>query len=239
MAGVGGNIVAPTRSRRRAVVLCSGDWKQGKTHFALTAAKLGMLRFQSLDLGTEGVIERFIDDIRNIMLAEYSLTVQPGQATADVIAVEADKIWQHFCRDYYEALHDPECRTIVWDTESEVWELIRLARLGELNPKTGRDRGNVWGPVNAEMLGLIRAALATDKNLIMLEKVKDQYKDDKKTGRRERKGFGDAAYQAQVVCIARRDAVEGFVLDITDCRGNPELAGITIPNDFETLLSML
>lgn len=218
-------------------MLCAGDWKQGKTHFAFSAHRLGPMRFQSLDLGTEGVIERFPP--QNIQLAEYSLTVQPGQASEDDVAHAADAVWGKFCSDYYEALNDKECKTIVWDTESEAWELLRLARFGVLNPKTGRDRGNVWGPVNAEMLGLIRAALATDKNFIMLEKVKDSYKDDKKTGKRERKGFGDAAFQAQVVMTARRDPVEGFQLDVTDCRGNPDLVGISLPNDFETLLSML
>lgn len=221
---------------RRAIVLVCGDWKQGKTHFALTAPALNF--FQSLDQGTEGVIEKFPP--AGIRLAEYGLTVQPGQGSEDDIAHAADKVWQKFISDYYQALNDPACRTITWDTESEVWELLRLARFGVLNPKTGRDRGNVWGPVNAEMQGLIRAAMATDKNLIMLEKVKDTYKDDKKTGKRERKGFQDAAYQAQVVATARRDANGGgFVLDISDCRGVPELNGVTIPNDWDTLISVL
>jgi hypothetical protein len=120
-----------------------------------------------------------------------------------------------------------------------VWELIRLANFGELNPKTGRDRGNVWGPINAEMLGLIRAAFGTDKNFIMLEKVKDEYQNDKKTGRRERKGFSDAPYLAQLVAKAFRDGANDFKLEILDCRSNPDANGIIIPNDFNTLMEIV
>lgn len=225
---------ADPNRQRRAVVLVSGDWKQGKTHFAFTAPSINF--FQSLDMGTEGVIEKF--EPTGIRLAEYSLTVQPGQGSEQEVAVAADVVWNQFTSDFYQALNDPTCRTITWDTESEAWELLRLARFGVLNPKTGRDRGNVWGPVNAEMLGLIRAALASDKNFVMLEKVKDVYKDDKKTGKRERKGFGDAAFQAQIVATARREGAE-FFLDITDCRGVPEMNGITIPNDYGTLMEMM
>jgi hypothetical protein len=199
-----------------------------------------VIYYQSLDLGTEGVIEKFPP--QNIRLAEYQLTVQPGEADLNTVADAADKVLQRFQKDYYDALETAECRTIVWDTETEMWELLRLARFGVLNPKTGRDRGNVWGPVNAEMLGMIRSAFGTDKNFIMLEKLKDEYANDKKTGRRERKGFGDAPYLAQVVLTAWRQIEAGqtkFYATITDCRNRPELNGHTIPNDWQFLKGLM
>lgn len=201
-----------------------------------------IVAFHSLDLGTEGVIEKVKDFHRNVRLAEYALGVQPGEAKPEVIANEADEVWRAFCNDYYSALADPVIRTVVWDTESEVWELLRLARFGELNPRTGRDRGNVWGPVNAEMLSLQRAAFSTDKSLIMLQKVKDEYANDKKTGKRVPKGFGDTAFQAQVVAEAFREAgpVPGcFKILVTDCRSKPELNGMVFPNDWEMLMEMV
>lgn len=226
----------PTRTTsKRIIALISGDWKEGKTHMALGADPI--VFHQSLDLGTEGVIDKF--PAENVKLAEYQLTVQPGDASEQKVCDAADLVWTQFQRDYFDALETKECRTVVWDTESEVWELLRLARFGVLTPKTGKDRGNVWGPVNAEMLGMIRAAFGTDKNFIMLEKVKDEYANDKKTGRRERKGFGDAPYLAQLVITAYRDGANTFLARIDDCRNNPDLNGMVIPNSWEILKGLV
>jgi hypothetical protein len=222
------------------VAVISGNWKCGKTHMALNADPI--VAFQSLDLGTEGVVEKVEDAPNRVRIAEYALGVQPGEVTEDIMAREADKVWQGFVRDYHQALNDPAVRTIVWDTETEVWQLLRLARFGVLTPKTGRDRGNVWGPVNAEMLGLIRAAFSSDKSLIMLEKVKDEYKNDKKTGMKVASGFGDVPFQAQIVATAYRDGdpvPSCFKVLVTDCRSNPDLNGVTIPNDWATLMEMV
>lgn len=200
------------------------------------------MAFHSLDLGTEGVVEKIEDAGSKIRIAEYVLGVQPGEVNPDEMAREANKVWQAFTRDYYAALNDDWVNVDVWDTESEVWQLLRLARFGELNPRTGRDRGNVWGPVNAEMLGLVRAAFSSNKSLIMLEKVKDEYKNDKKTGGKVPAGFSDIPFQAQVVATAFRDeekVPDCFKLLITDCRSKPELNGIVIPNDWELLMRMV
>ena len=85
-----------------------------------------------------------------------------------------------------------------------------------------------YGPVNAEYRALIRGAYKHDKNLLLLQKMKPKYVDDKRTGDYERAGFGDTGFLVQVnaqVYRYSRDEGGEFALYIKDCRQNPDLAG--------------
>lgn len=225
----------------RLICLVYGKEKTGKNHFSFTAPP--PIYMQSLDVGNEGVIQKFHKD-KEIYVAEYGLEEMHPDDAADpnLVAEAANKVWLQFQADFYQAVEgaDKAGGTVVWDTETEVWELIRLARFGVLNPPSGANRGSVWGPVNAEMRRMIRAPYSKDSvNFIMLEKVKDEYKNDKKTGEKQRAGFGDSAFLAQVVAATTRRGDE-FGLVVTDCRDNPGMNGIEVPlNDFDMLRSMV
>lgn len=200
-------------SHDRIILSISGLEKQGKTHFALTAP--GPIAYFSTDIGDEGVVEKFIDDKEVWMMNIDKVD--------DDHAEQAPKEYARFKEGYLAMLRGKEVKTIVFDTATEIWELLRMARFGRLTQVMPYQ----YGPVNAEYRALIREAYNWDKNLILLHKMKAQYINDKRTGEWERSGFSDTGFlvqvNAQVYRYSQEDGGE-FVLWLKDCRQNPDLA---------------
>jgi hypothetical protein len=211
------------KEKRRLIMSLSGREKQGKTHFSLTAP--GPIAFFSMDLGTEGVLNKKEFRNKEIWVAEYDYHSIQGM---DPAAITAE--WERLKRDYIEVMRNPGIRAVVWDTATEVWEMIRIARFGKLT----QVKPHHYGPVNAEYRDLLRLAYAGDKNLILLHKMKAEYIEDKRTGRFERSGFSDTGFLTQANATAWRDAEGTFGITITDSRHNPSLMGEEIT---EPLLS--
>lgn len=201
-------------SAPRLIMSVAGLEKQGKTHFALTAP--GPIAMFSTDIGEEGVVEKFIDE-KEI----YLMSIDRVDEDA---AEQAPTEFERFRKAYKEMLRGKEVRTIVVDTATEIWELLRMARFGRLTQVMPYQ----YGPVNAEYRALIRDAYNYDKNLILLHKMKAQYINDKRTGEYERAGFSDTGFLVQINSqIYRYSPDDGgdFVLWVRDCRQNPDLAG--------------
>lgn len=229
--------------KKRMVVAVEGREKDGKTSFAISAP--APIAIFNLDTGLEGVIEKVAYE-KEIIQCE----VDYRDATN---ANEWVKMWEHVKKSYYNALNS-NVRTIVMDTASEMWELVRLARFGKLTQVMPHH----YGPVNTEFRDLIRAVYKTDKNLVLLHKLKEEYINDKKTGRYERAGFKDVAYQVQInLRVWRRQGEEeetgrgrknvltadiahtgNFGFTIIDCRMDASLAGMEIEEPMNTF-SML
>lgn len=214
----------------RVIMSVSGLEKQGKTHFALTAP--GPIAYVSTDIGHEGVVHKFRDKDIQILDVER---VEDDDDTA------AEKEWDKFRKGYVGAMRDKAIRSIVVDTATEIWEVLRLARFGRLTQVMPYQ----YGPVNKEYRKLIRMAYDCDKNLILLHKMKAQYINDKRTGEYERAGFGDTGFLVQVNAVVwRYSADDGgeFAITIRDCRQNPDLMGMEFEGDmcnFETISQLV
>lgn len=202
------------KSRPRMILSISGLEKQGKSHFSLTAP--GPIAFFSMDTGEEGVVEKFENKKEiNIIRIDRVDNDSPGQAP---------KEFDRFKKAYNFALKDKLIRTIIIDTATEIWEILRMARFGKLTQVMPFQ----YGPVNAEYRALIRDAYNYDKNLILLHKMKAQYINDKRTGEWERAGFSDTGFLVQVNAQIYRYAPQDggdFAIFIKDCRQNPDVAG--------------
>lgn len=236
--------------RERLIISVEGREKQGKTHFALTAP--GPICYQSIDIGTEGVIQKFPD--KKVMLANYDVEVSRKlrEAGEDAVITHIAQQWEKFVDDYYAALK-AGVRTIVWDTASEVWEFLRLARLGKLTQVMPKN----YTEVNNEFRGLLRKAYSHDSNLILLHKSKEQWEDvptdrgvkSRKTGAYERKGMNDVGFLVQAMVLCYREEVENeksgktesqFSVKILDSRHNPEANGEDLPDaDFPMIASYI
>jgi superfamily I DNA and/or RNA helicase len=148
--------------------------KTGKTHLYSTAP--GGIGVQSLDFGTEGVIDKFPDtyfDVREYNFAyDYTIKSRGDEATDQADRIKTD-YWAPFNDDAISFFGDPSIRTVVWDTASEVWEMLRLAHFGKLmqNPQMQ------YGVVNAEYKALVRMANTARKNLILIHHMNKEYKD--------------------------------------------------------------
>ena len=119
------------------------------------------------------------------------------------------------------AQKDNGIRTVVADTASEIWELLRLARFGKLSQVMPMH----YGPVNAEYKELLRKAANSDKNVILLHRMKSEYVDEKRTGKYERTGFGETGHIVQANLRCYRDSDNEWHVMVRDCRQNALLAG--------------
>ena len=223
--------VAP--ARRRLIMSLHGKVKQGKTHFALTAP--GPIAVQNLDMGLDGVVQKF-QGHKRIYVSNYE-----GIRSADLQSLDPAQVmkkmeetWIRFVDDYHWALKN--CRTVVWDTASEVWELARLTRLG----KIGNIKPHHYAMVNMEFRELIREAEAGDTNFILLHRVKKEYVNEQWSGAYERAGFGDVGSWVHLIASAERQD-DGFHLCVEACRQNPNLRGADLPELLATFpqLAML
>jgi hypothetical protein len=228
IGGVGPGVIEYKRVSqeppKRLVLSVDSPPKWGKTHFCLTAPD--PIAVHNLDLGLEGVVEAEEFKSKEIYVFDYQIPMSatlPGSEFSGM-ADAAQKVWKEYVRNFRDSLS--KMRTVVVDTGSEAWQLVRLARLGKLTSVLPVQ----YTAVNAEFRQLTQIALSQNVcNVIFTHKVKDVYKDDKKTGEVERAGFGEIEYDVQTVLKASRDyaktGVDQFGLEIAACRANLSATG--------------
>jgi hypothetical protein len=243
---------APEAVQPYHILSIEGLPKHGKTRLAASAP--GIVGFQSLDFGTDGVLQAFPDFSSRFLVAEYRVDVD---VTADALMQAMIKVkggdkealqsqayreaeeqalrvrkstWAPFVQDYESLLEDPSIRTIVWDTASEVNELVRLCHFGKLekNPKIA------YGPINAEFKGLIRKAAERRKNLVLVHHLTEIYVNEEPSGKYKLKGNG--AVEGLVhsyVRIEKKQTKGGtveFHTTVRDARFSPAAVGKTLVN---------
>jgi len=201
-------------SKPRLIMAISGLEKQGKTHFALTAP--GPIAMFSVDIGEEGVVQKFDD--KEVWVMDVA-----GVGDEDS-PDDSEKEWARFKKSFDQMLRTASVRTIILDTATEIWELLRMAKFGKLTQVMPYQ----YGPVNKIYRMMVRSAYEFDKNLILIHKLKSKYVNDKRTGEYEPAGFNDTPFLVQVNATVYRYSPEDggeFAIQIKDCRQNPDMAG--------------
>ncbi len=145
--------------RHRIIFRSFGADKTGKDHFGLTGPS--PIAIQSFDVGLEGVVEKFVRKGKDIRRTEYEFDKNDFSQDA------AKKIIERFEADYRVALK--MARTIMWDTESEFWEVARYAEFGAKS-----DRPSSYERLNAWYRDLIQEAYDANVNLQLIQKVKEK-----------------------------------------------------------------
>ena len=199
---------------RGAIVAVYGDTGTGRTRFALTAP--GPIAFAHAGEKVAGVVQEAARS-RQIKVLNFGVTLTGSKQD---ISDQAQPVWQRVRRGIMGAVaqDDAWARTAVIDTHNELWELLRLAEFGELNPQ-GRIDAN-YGPVNAMWRSLFKWHRAQPepkmRNLIVIGQTKQEYKDvirkgakvSEATGRTVSVGQKEVHYMADVVLRTSRD-IEG------------------------------
>lgn len=191
------------------------------TTFALSAP--GPIAYFQLDPGGEDIVPKVRKAFpkKQLYLAKYYCDIKPGMNEREVEAV-ATPVWERFTKDYESAL--TRFRSIVVDTSTEAWELLRLAEFG----KVGQVKAIHYGPVNAEYRRLLRLPYNHDCNVIFIHKQKRTYVGDSWNGKYERAGFSATGYEVQAELRTFRDE-DGFQVEIENCRQNADLEGEVVP----------
>lgn len=216
---------APDKPKPRIIMGIEGREGHGKTEFALSAP--GPVGYQSIDIGTEGIIEKHVKAGKEIYLKEYWNPLEGGDLSDPAIMkraqCKAEEFMEEFTNDF-RALVSSGVRTVVWDTASEFWQVMRIARFGKLTQVMPHH----YGPVNQEYLSLVKLAYNSNTNLILIHKVKPIWKDNNKTDDFERNGMNETGYLVQMDLTTYKDE-DGFHAFITKCRANESMVGMDFP----------
>lgn len=206
---------AKVESPKRLIVSLSGREKTGKTHFSLTAPD--PVLFFNIDLGTEGVIGKFQEDGKKVMVYDVRFSKQSSNA------LDYRPLWTDL-KSRLAAAWNLGKGTVVIDTATEAYELARLAHFGKLTQVMPHN----YTEVNSEWRELMRLAYDSRMNTVMIHKMKAKYINNVRTGDYETAGFGEIGYLVQVNLTAYREDDENgpqFNMLIQDCRQNAAISG--------------
>lgn len=228
-ASIGDWIEAKSEARRRLIVMAEAPEKSGKTHFSLTTPAMKVGKREGIGMfaydvgGVEGVVQKF-QKFKRIFLSECRVEIPKmpvGGAyaswsiqEAQQISTNAEKMWQVYWDKYRYAVE--HFRTVVLDTSTDVYALLRLAKFGKLTEVKPQH----YEPINRIMEEMINMAFSEGVNLVMIHKMKPEWQDNKPTGRIKAQGYGDAVFKSQVNVRLAHDYVEPPVLP--DGSANPE-----------------
>lgn len=217
------------KTAHRIILAIDGAEKSGKTNFTMTMPD--PMCIIDTDIGLEGVVEKYQAD-KELYAISPGVTIAELREIKDINkrVAEAQKAWDRLMKAYHKVLGT--ARTVVVDNATEMWELLRTARFGKLTQVMPHQ----YGPVNAEYRDFVRAAFSQNAtNLALIHKIKDEYVNEKRTGKRVRSGFSDTAFLVQCNLSCWRDVGKDapafpdcFNVDIIDCRQNMEIAGVTL-----------
>jgi AAA domain len=214
----------------RMIVATMSQEKRGKTHFAMTAP--GPIAYINIDKGEEGVLNKFKKKGKRILYKEIP---KPKRGLkGDAAKAAYTEAFEEIKEALEVAIDNPSIKTVVVDTATELWEYLRLARHGKLT----QIMPHQYTDINAEFRELIRTLFDSNKNAILIHKVKKEYKEGKDgkanfTGRYEFAGFSEMRFLAQVVVEHRRyENEEGpgvtFGIKVLDSRLEPDCIGLEL-----------
>lgn len=226
----------PQPTRKRLILSVDGMEKQGKTHFALTAP--GPTAVLNIDVGLEGVVGKFQDAGKDILVCNIEVPDQLGKR--EQVKTDATVAINRFDEAFTRALESPDIRTVIVDTGTELWELYQLAEFGKIS----QNNKYAYGPVNVGFTEILRRGFAYDKNVIFTHKMKKEYQGENWNGGYERAGFKNVGFIVQATIQAYRDKANVFHVRVVESRHNPDLNGQDftqgdIGADFPTLAMLM
>lgn len=218
----GSFIKSDQQDRYRLVGASYGEQGTAKTHLWLGGP--GPVGIQSMDFGLEGVVNKW-QKKKDIFVKEYDWS--PGQE--GLSQDDAIELRDQFIEDYELLLK--KARTIIWDKESEVWELFRYAEFGAPN-----DAPKNYPELNQRYKHLVRRAVADreDVNFGLIQGVKEKWVSKPKrgepsvlqahnTGEFERTGFKELGNLVHLDMWHRREGGK-YVIDVGKCRQNTAIS---------------
>ncbi len=174
--------LAPSLATPRLLIASSGDVGTGKTRFALSGPAPVVVF--SFDQGTEGVVEEFREETdKEIRVINYDWSPTDEDDFNKQMAVD---LRDRFIEDY--KLACAHARTVIWDTETKVWNLFRYAEFGSPKADVPRD----FDKVNMKMQRYLQLPKKLTINFVAIQALKDEWGGaTKKTGGKIRAGFAE------------------------------------------------
>lgn len=206
----------------RMVYRSYGPEKSGKNHFGFTMP--GPIAILSFDIGLEGTVEKFLREGKDVRFIEYEFS--KGDCSQEAAQVMCDQLEEDF------GLALKVARSIIIDTETELWDLYRYAEHGINNQGVSTSAPKDYVKLNSRYRDLIQRAYDGEVNLQLIQKVKERWKTNEKgspvpSGVFEPSGFKEAGYIVQASLRHSWSKDEGFGIEVMNCRQNMGLAAET------------
>ncbi len=219
------------------IVSIKGEPKNGKTHFALSFPD--PISLISLDLGAKPIIAKFPK--KKITLRELPMPLFDSLTT---INAGFDDFWAQVKEVIYKDIDSGDYNTIIIDTASALWEVIRYAFNEEQGKEIGAGgKARNYGEPNARMYGIVTKAQLAGVNLVLINYLKDKWENDVNTGKQVIDGWRRTEALADIVLLNEKvTGAKGseFKTTITDCRFDPTLDGTVLNNaTYEDLMLVL
>jgi len=196
-------------TKRTTFMSVYGRTGTGRTTLSLTAP--GPIALIYSEEKHEGIVQPVVKNGKDIKLYNFGTIPATGDA-ASVIRLTVG-VWEELKNALLDATE--WAKTIVLDTHSEAWRVIRAARLGKLS----QVKPYHYTPVNAEWVALMKKIRSQGNkcNFIALGGLKERYKNDKPTGIMEQSGQKEMDTLSDVVIRMKKKKDKGG--DITFSAG--------------------
>lgn len=189
-----------TLPKRGIFINIDGPEGTGKSSLALTMAELGTVAVIDTDQSLDRAQRPEMPKGRKFSARKVTVKYVAG-LSEDKVRNNCMAAWKRAKSAAIDAATG-DSKTIIADTGTELWEVLRLGAFGTLTPRGRTD--SLYGPVNAEFRQFIRRIHRHHgKHLIFVNQMKDQWGVDKKgdsvrTGKLERVGFKELGYLADM-----------------------------------------
>jgi hypothetical protein len=195
---------------RYIIAILQGEDQSGKTRFAFTAPE--PILCMTFDPGNiqRGVAREFAGK-KDIQLAAFELP--KGLIASSALAAKAKEEQSRWEEIYTEAIIGSYFKTVILDREDETWELFRY---DEFDGKQSA-KPHHFTPLNSHYKALLKLAEKYKKNLLLIDCVKDEWKNDKPTGKMRREGFKHLGMLSQLTLENRRKGTS-FEIEVIACR---------------------
>ncbi len=203
---------------QRSIIKIAGPEKSGKSHLACTGP--GPIIYFSIDKGTEGVVEKFQQSGKQILV--YETRYEDGK---DIVTYQA--IWTAF-RQRLDVALLLNTGTIVIDTFSEIYELARYAHFGRLKQVMPGEYSQVY----PDLRRIVDDVYATSMSACFLTKMMKGFGSKEL----EERGFNEMDFRVQTnIRVFRQDITDQatgrvdhvFNAWVKDSRQNMGLTGMT------------
>jgi hypothetical protein len=188
-------------NRRIIMAVCAME-KCGKTTFGLSAP--GPTGYFNFDRKVESAV------LEMLGIGESDLYIREIRVNGTDPQDKHQAEWEEVHAAFLWMLSSDNIRTIVVDTESEMWELARMAAFGKLTQVMPYQ----YTMLNSMYKNMLDQCDKHNKNVIFLRKMKKQYKNDVWSGRYEPSGFAKLKDIVQVNAEMYIDDDDGFTFEV-------------------------
>lgn len=233
-------------AERGALICTTGREGMGKTGFAMSAALCGNTVYIPMDRDPVGsYVDQWQQSGQLYVPKEIYKKLGGNNKNKGFDASAAPALWDSLVGLTRDVFSDKGVRTIIWDTATFAWELLRMARFGKLT----QVMPHMYAPCNAEYENLIWEAESARKFFVLIHTMKKEYVGGKNSkgdgqlegtwnGKYERAGYSRMGFVANVLLEHFRTEDNGFGVRVLQNKVKPEMDGVELIGDdcnFSTL----